>query len=95
MERVAAEFTPGPWQMVTHGSGLGFGVSQSFGVGTKQIASNLREADASLIAAAPDGHSLAEWIEQNYANHMSHEGFRVEAFTRATEYLAKARGGAK
>lgn len=61
------------------------------GAAGKPIYRPQRNANARLIAAAPDGLALAEWIAYHWCNQdMSHADFRVEAFKIAEEFLAKA-----
>lgn len=51
------------------------------------------EADARLIAAAPELYEALAEIERHYANQdMSHHDFRVGAALIARDALAKARG---
>jgi len=52
-----------------------------------------RDANARLIAAAPDLFALAVWISNYYANQdMNHQDFRVAAKIMADKIIAKAEG---
>ena len=51
------------------------------------------DANARLIASAPDLLEALEWISSNYENvNLNHIDFRVEAKHRADAALTKARG---
>lgn len=81
--------TPGTWQ--ANGSHV-YGPDPERHLVAQVLSGDGRlVADRDLIASAPDGLELAEWIAYHWANQdMNHADFRVEAFMRAEKVIARA-----
>lgn len=96
-----AKHTPAPWRVEGHRSGVPHGHIISHGINSHGDGPegyvcdtwNSSDADARLIAAAPDLLEALKWIAHHYANQdMNHRDFRVEAAQRAEAAIAKAEG---
>jgi hypothetical protein len=90
--------TPGPWYAALGPQG-GYVISDETNhFGLCQRASwpsrvEESEANAHLIASAPDLVAALEWIANNYANQeINHVDFRVEAKRLADAAISKSRG---
>jgi hypothetical protein len=99
---MSAGHTPGPWvvgpvddTIVTHlgADGFRYEVAAVDGDYNQPDEWPVMEANARLIAAAPEMLQALEWIADNYENgHMNHVDFRVQAKHLADAAIAKATG---
>lgn len=104
---MSKKHTPGPWvagidsdwSVDTGGDATWLNVGREGGSPIAMVVTDdwsdkadvIVDANARLIAAAPDLLAVAEWVIDNYATHMSHEAFRVEAYAMALVAVTKAK----